>query len=188
MSIAKTDSIEKERRRGAQRNMLLVSIASMVMIFAALTSAYIVRKDSSDWIDIELPSAFLYSTLVIILSSFTIHIAYLRNKKGRHAGIGMLLLVTFFMGLIFSILQFMGFSQLISEGIFFTGKSSKISGSFIYVLTITHLVHLFLGLVCLLIAYLRKLRPHSTLLWIAMVFWHFLGMLWLYLYSFMSLA
>lgn len=176
----------------AKRHMLLVSMASMVMIFAALTSAYIVRKDAKDWEEIQLPSVFFFSTVLIILSSFVLHYACVQAEKGFFRRSSFCVLMVFSMGVIFSYLQFEGFDRLVEKGIFFTGSKSKISGTFVYVLTVVHLAHLFAGLIGLTFSYVRRRggrhRNDVRGLWNVALFWHFLGGLWVYLYAFMYFA
>ena len=173
----------------AKKMMLLFSMLSIAMTFAGLTSAYIVSKSRPDWLkDFELPFAFIISTIVIIFSSFSIYSAKksLNNDSSKTT---MWLFVTFALGLVFVISQFLGFDELISMGYFFTGAQSTITTSFLYVLTVLHLAHLFAGLVVLAVVMFKnhknKYKTEKLGFELAVTFWHFLGILWLYLFVFL---
>ena len=173
----------------AKKMMLLFSMLSIAMTFAGLTSAYIVSKSRPDWLkDFELPFAFIISTIVIIFSSFSIYSAKksLNNDSSKTT---MWLFVTFALGLVFVISQFLGFDELISMGYFFTGAQSTITTSFLYFLTVLHLAHLFAGLIVLAVVmvknYKNKYKTEKLGFELAVTFWHFLGILWLYLFVFL---
>ena len=173
----------------AKKMMLLFSMLSIAMTFAGLTSAYIVSKSRPDWLkDFELPFAFIISTIVIIFSSFSIYSAKksLNNDSSKTT---MWLFVTFALGLVFVISQFLGFDELISMGYFFTGAQSTITTSFLYVLTVLHLAHLFAGLIVLAVVmfknYKNKYKTEKLVFELEVTFWHFLGILWLYLFVFL---
>jgi len=174
----------------AKKMMLLFSMLSIAMTFAGLTSAYIVSKSRPDWLkDFELPLAFIISTLVIFLSSISIAIAKKNVKKNDVSKTTFWLFVTFILGIIFVISQFLGFNELISLGYFFTGAQSTVTTSFLYVLTVLHLAHLFAGLIVLIVVmannYKNKYKVEKLGFELAVTFWHFLGVLWLYLFVFL---
>ena len=173
----------------AKKMMLLFSMLSIAMTFAGLTSAYIVSKSRPDWLkDFELPFAFVISTIVIIFSSFSIYSAK-KNLNNDSSKTTIWLFVTFALGLVFVISQFLGFDELISMGYFFTGAQSTITTSFLYVLTVLHLAHLFAGLIVLAVVmfknYKNKYKTEKLGFELAVTFWHFLGILWLYLFVFL---
>ena len=173
----------------AKKMMLLFSMLSIAMTFAGLTSAYIVSKSRPDWLkDFELPFAFVISTIVIIFSSFSIYSAK-KSLNNDGSKTTMWLFVTFALGLVFVISQFLGFDELISMGYFFTGAQSTITTSFLYVLTVLHLAHLFAGLIVLAVVmfknYKNKYKTEKLGFELAVTFWHFLGILWLYLFVFL---
>ena len=123
----------------AKKMMLLFSMLSIAMTFAGLTSAYIVSKARPDWLkNFELPFSFSLSTAIIVLSSITIWIAKKNLKKNNNSKSTNWLFITFVLGVLFIILQFVGFNSLISKGFFFTGAQSTITTSFLYVLTVLH--------------------------------------------------
>ena len=175
----------------AKKMMLWFGIASMIMMFAGITSAYVVSKNRPDWItDFELPTTLYWSTLVIIMSSFTFILAKRSILKDDRKGATVLLLITLALGIAFVDLQFRSFSEIISNGYYFTGSESTITTSFIYVVVLLHLMHLFAGLIVLLVVIYNhfKQRYHKgQMLGIELgaTFWHFLDILWVYLFVFL---
>lgn len=174
----------------AKKMMLLFSMLSIAMTFAGLTSAYIVSKSRPDWLkEFELPIAFTISTIVILLSSISIGIAKKNIKKNNISNTSLWLLITFSLGIIFIGSQFSGFRELISQGYFFTGAQSTITTSFLYVLTVLHLIHLFAGIIVLIVVminnYKNKYKIEKLGFELAVTFWHFLGVLWIYLFVFL---
>lgn len=170
---------------------LMVSCASIVMMFAALTSAYIVRHAQGNWLEFKLPNMFLYSTLVILLSSVTLqgsYISFIKEKEQAYKG---LLLTTLILGLSFLVLQYQGWLALFNIGVEFNGNPS---GSFVYVISGLHAMHILAGIAVLFVALvhayslnfkvtkIRKRRLELTL-----IFWHFIGFLWIYLFLFFQL-
>jgi cytochrome c oxidase subunit 3 len=180
-----------QRKAKSYKTMLWVAMISMFMMFAGLTSAYIVSKSRPDWLkEFELPVAFLISTLVIIISSFTFHLAVKAIKANDRAKTTSFLWITFGLGIAFVVLQFTGFSQIVQNGYFFTGSESNVTTSFIYIATIMHLVHLFAGLISLIVViynhYKQKYNSSQPLgIELSAMFWHFLDFLWLYLFLFL---
>lgn len=183
---------ERERKEKAYKTMLLLGMGSIVMIFAALTSAYVVSKSRPDWLnDFNLPSAFLYSTIIMIVSSVTFHSAKVAIKKNNRSLTSICLGLTLFFGIVFIALQFEGFSQIVSEGYYFTGSESNITTSFLYVLVLVHMAHIIGALISLLIViynhYKQKYSSTQSLgIELGAMFWHFLDFLWLYLFLFFT--
>ena len=174
----------------AKKMMLLFSMLSIAMTFAGLTSAYIVSKSRPDWLkEFELPIAFTISTIVILLSSISIWIAKKNVKKNNISNTSLWLFITFGLGIAFIVSQFSGFRELISQGYFFTGAQSTITTSFLYVLTVLHLIHLFAGIIVLIVVminnYKNKYKIEKLGFELAVTFWHFLGVLWIYLFVFL---
>ena len=174
----------------AKKMMLLFSMLSIAMTFAGLTSAYIVSKARPDWLkDFELPFSFVISTVVIFLSSISISIAKKNVIKNDISKTTLWLFVTFGLGIIFITSQFSGFNELIGLGYFFTGAQSTITTSFLYVLTVLHLAHLFAGLIVLIVVIINNYKNNYKIeklgFELAVTFWHFLGILWLYLFVFL---
>ena len=172
--------------------LLWVGIASIVMIFASLTSAVIVSKGTKGWVDFQLPASFLYSTIAIVLSSITYWWAFRSAKAEKFDAVKTGVLVTLILGLTFAGLQFYSWSQLVDQGIFFAGPSSAVSGSYLYVLSGLHLAHLTGGIISLMVVYskaTRKMYTSNNLLGLqaSATYWHFLDGLWVYLYIFLSI-
>ncbi len=180
-----------QRKAKSFKTMMWVAMISMFMMFAGLTSAYIVSKSRPDWLkEFELPVAFLMSTIVIMISSVTFHLAVKAIKKNNKAKTSMFLWITLALGISFVFLQFLGFSQIVQNGYFFTGSESNVTTSFIYIATILHLIHLFAGLISLCVViynhYKQKYSPTQPLgIELSAMFWHFLDFLWLYLFLFL---
>ena len=167
---------------------LWLFIVSIVMLFAALTSAYIVKQSDGTWLSFELPGVFAVNTVIIALSSLTMHLAYLAAKKDNLERIKWMLVVTVILGLTFLAGQYISWSELVRNNVYFV--SNYASGSFIYVFTGLHGLHLVSGIIFLLITFASsvKMRIHSKNLVqieMCMTYWHFLGGLWLYLYLFL---
>ena len=174
----------------AKKMMLLFSLLSITMTFAGLTSAYIVSKGRPDWlVDFELPELFYYSTIVIVLSSITIQIAkYNLNKNKTKSHVLIWLVTTLLLGFMFCVFQFYAFKSLIDMGYYFAGAQSTITTSFIYVLTFLHAVHLIAGLVVLIVllfnTFNNKYQLNKLGFHLGVTFWHFLDILWIYLFLF----
>jgi len=171
--------------------LLWISIVSIVMIFASLTSAVIVSKGSRDWQSFELPSTFLISTIIIVLSSVSYWYAFKGAKNNNLVILKNGVLFTLILGVLFTVFQFISWGKLVDQGIFFTGASSSVSGSYLYALTGIHLLHLSGGLISLLVVYVKSLRSvYSSKnllgLQLSSTYWHFLGGLWVYLYLFLN--
>lgn len=179
-----------DRKAKSYKMLLWFAMISIVMVFAGLTSAYVISKSRPDWLkDFTLPSAFIISTVAMLLSSLTFHMAKNSTRKDNRKATTAYLLATLGLGLAFVFLQFEGFSQVIASGYFFTGSESTITTSFLYVVVIVHLAHLFGGLLALLIIiynhFKQKYNSTQTLgIELGAMFWHFLDFLWLYLFLF----
>jgi|TARA_B100001059_G_scaffold44533_1_gene36910 cytochrome c oxidase subunit 3 len=189
MDLAMDEQAIKQYK--AKKMMLWVGMISMSMTFAGLTSAYVVSSTRADWLSqFEMPDAFAISTLIILLSSISFYLAnkslILKNVKQTKTWV----LTTFVLALLFVYFQFKGFGDIIAQGYYFTGAESSITTSFLYVLVLLHLAHLFAGMIVLTVVYIRLLRGSysrsNTLGFeLAHLFWHFLDILWIYLYLFL---
>jgi cytochrome c oxidase subunit III len=174
------------------RFLLILLIVSSFMMFAGLSSGYIVRRNEGNWLEFALPGGFLYTTLLIVISSITLQWSWAAARKDELMQVRAGLVVTFVLGVLFLIGQVMLWGQLVDQRVFFGGTDANPSGSFLYVLVGLHGFHIILGLI-FLVKVLRKsfqYQVHSRqMLSIGNVtiFWHFLGALWLYLYLFLLL-
>jgi len=182
---------EKARSDRSYKLLLLFAMVSMTMMFAGLTSAFVVSKTRADWLkDFHMPTAFFISTLVIISCSVTFHMAKKSIQKDNKSATTSYLLGTLALGILFVILQFVGFKQIVESGYYFTGSASSITTTFLYVVTLTHMAHLFGGLISLLIIiynhFKQKYNSTQTLgIELGAMYWHFLDLLWVYLFLFL---
>ena len=188
-------SIEEklEIRQKVAKPMLYLSMGSMVMLFAAFTSAYYVRLQKGDWLHFDMPQLFYISTAVIMLSSVTMNWALSSAKKNDFKNLKLASLLTLLLGITFIICQFAGWNVLYAQKIVFAGKYSNASGSFFYVLTLMHLLHLVAGVIALFVVWIKSIQQKYTsenLLGVRLcsIFWHFLDILWIYLFLFLLFA
>ena len=164
-------------------------ITTVVMIFASLTSAYIVRQAEGNWLIFELPQILWWNSAIIIVSSVFMHWAYIAAKRDSLGNVKMAISGAAVFGVAFLIGQFMAWGELVNVDIYLVGNPS---GSFVYVLTGLHGLHLISGVVFLFIVLFAtfKYKVHSkNMVQIEMctTYWHFLGGLWLYLFIFLLL-
>ncbi|MCI5058955.1 MAG: cytochrome c oxidase subunit 3 [Flavobacteriales bacterium] len=186
MELAVSKNEKLSIRQKSSKPLLYIGIVSIVMLFAGLTSAYVVRRGAGDWVSFELPSAFFSSTFAIVLSSLFLFIGLKFAKRDRSSL--MWVFLTFIGGLAFTYYQFQAYGALVDSGIFFTGGNA--SASFLYVITGLHLAHVIGGLIVLLVTVIQatrgKYNSTNTLgLELASIYWHFLGLLWIYLLTFL---
>ena len=185
-------ALKEKKRERVYKTMLYLGMASIVMVFAGLTSAYVVSKSRPDWMtDFELPQPLLWSTIVILISSLTFHLAVKRIKKDDRKATTALLLTTLVLGATFVALQFVGFGQIVDQGYYFTGSESSITTSFLYVIVVVHIAHLFGGMISLLVViynhFKQKYNSTQTLgIELGAIYWHFMDFLWLYLFLFFT--
>jgi len=186
MSIA---SPEVSRSRiPSQKFALWVGIVSIVMIFGSLTSAYIVRRSAGNWYEFKLPNIFFVNTLIIVLSSVTLHFSYSAFKKGQEKLYKILLLTTFALGMGFVVLQYEGWQALNAIGATFKVNPSS---SFVYVISGLHAAHVLGGIaalsVALVHAFLLPFKPTARRrlrFELVVQYWHFVDILWVYLIVF----
>ena len=179
----------KQAKRKSAKPMLWVSMISMTMMFAGLTSAYVVSRKRDDWVSFDLPDSFFISTALIILSSITFYWAKQSIKKANQNKTTLFLIATFVLGSAFIFFQLQGFNQLINSGLFFTGEQSTVKSSFIYGITGAHIIHIIAGLIVVGVVFFKNLRGKYTStnylgLELGEIFWHFVDVLWIYLILF----
>ena len=185
-----SDLTLKKKEAKAKKMMLLFALLSITMTFGGLTSAYVVSKGRPDWlVDFTLPISFTYSTILLVISSVTIHCAklFLTKQNGKSKSLNFLW-VTFALGIAFLFFQFNGFNDFIKQGYYFAGAQSNVTTSFIYVLAFVHILHLIAGLIVLSVliykTYNNKYQDSNLGFSLGVTFWHFLDLLWLYLFLF----
>ncbi len=166
---------------------LWLFMASVLMLFAGWTSAYIVRQAEGNWLYFDLPSLFYVSTAIIVLSSVSMQVAYFAARRDDLVNVRRLVLVTAILGVIFLVLQFMGWAQLVDKSVYLVGNPS---GSFVYLLTGFHGLHILSAIIFVLVVLrsaMKGLTNSGNLAQIEMctTYWHFLGLLWVYLFIFL---
>jgi cytochrome c oxidase subunit 3 len=201
-------------RNRVKKQLLWVALVSISMFFASMLSAFIVEKaDVGNWKDFILPVAFtfdlvvaspssdwvvggsgivgyfLISTAIIIISSFLLFFIKPLLKKGK--SVFSLVFIVFILGILFTYFQIKGWQELTNQGVYLTGVGSNVAGSFLYILTLTHLLHLFGGLVGLCISTIKSKQNLYSInnylgLELTTIYWHFLTILWIILYSFLK--
>ena len=171
---------------------LLTACASMMMMFAAFTSAYIVRQAAGNWLEFRLPDLFYLNTGVILLSSLSLQSSYAAFKRGNTRIYRLLLVASLILGLAFVALQYQGWQAMAAIGVELTTNPS---GSFVYAISGVHAAHVLGGIAALILAILhafilrhrvtpvRKLRFELTL-----IYWHFVDFLWVYLLLFFTFS
>lgn len=162
-------------------------IISIVMLFASQTSAYLVKRAEGDWTEFEIPTIFWFSTIVLFISSLTMHFSVKAAREDKQTLLKSLVFTTFILGMTFLGMQYLGWQELQAQGIYMKGNPS---GSFFYVFTGLHGVHIILGLGILIgtliMAIRNKINSKNTLLAeLCATSWHFLDILWIYLFVFL---
>lgn len=158
------------------------------MLVAALTSVFIIATPGGNYIHPQLPNVFIISTIVILGSSGTLHLAGLRLKQLRFDSFKLLLALTIALGIIFILLQGFAWAQLVNQKLNF--DLHKGFQSFIYVFVAVHFLHILSGIILLLYTLMGSIknRPYYRLTFrmeVSTIFWHFIDLLWIYLYFFL---
>jgi cytochrome c oxidase subunit 3 len=186
-----TEGTVEEKNIRAKKMMLWFGIGSLIMSFAGLTSAVVVSSKRPDWLkDFPLPDAFIISTVIIILSSLSFILAKRTLKRDARQKTTLWLLITLGLGIAFIYSQLIGFGQIIKLGYNFTGPTSNITMSFIYVIAVAHILHVVAGLISLMVviySHFKQKYNASEMLGfeLSATFWHFVDGLWLFLIFFL---
>ncbi|MFK5959295.1 MAG: cytochrome c oxidase subunit 3 [Lutibacter sp.] len=178
-----------QAKRKSAKPMLWVSMISMTMMFAGLTSAYVVSRKRNDWVSFDLPDAFFTSTILIVVSSLTFMLAKFFIKKENRQLTTLFLASTLILGVSFIYFQFEGFNELYNSGLYFAGAQSTVKSSFIYGITLVHLAHIAAGIIVLLVVFYNHItKKYSSVNFLGLelgaIFWHFVDILWIYLFLF----
>ncbi|OMP31369.1 MULTISPECIES: cytochrome c oxidase subunit 3 [Mangrovimonas] len=187
-----TEGTFQEKNARAKKMMLWFGIISLFMSFAGLTSAVIVSKSRPDWLnDFQLPSAFIVSTVVIVLSSISFILAKRALKQDNRSLATLFLCLTFVLGVVFIYSQFLGFSQIIGLGYNFTGPTSNVTMSFVYIIAAAHIAHVVAGLLSILVViynHFKQKYSSKEMLGVELsaTFWHFVDILWIFLFLFLN--
>lgn len=194
MDTTSPDMIPELRQKQNERSkifLLWLGIGSMAMTFAGLTSAFIVREGQRNWFDFSMPVVFWYSTVVLLLSSVVMNFALQQGRKDQGRKAGMLLLAVLLLAALFAVLQISGWKTMIDGGLYFSDRKN-VSGSFFYTITWLHFAHLIAGVITVMVSTVRafagKYSSRNYLgLKLTAYFWHFLDLLWLYLFIFLTI-
>ena len=168
---------------------LWLFLVTVMMIFAAFTSAYIVRQSEGNWLEFDLPPSFWITSVIILLSSVTMHWAYYSAKYDQIRNVKIAMSITVLLGIAFLVGQFVAWGDLVDMNVFFVGNPA---GSFVYVLSGLHAAHLISGVIVLLITLVSAFRykihaKRMDQIEMCATYWHFLDGLWLYLFVFLLL-
>lgn len=186
MSNTVSQAIKKSKKIHPQKFALWIAIGSIIMMFGGFTSGYIVRRSQGNWELFDLPIIFWISTATIIISSITMTLAINAYKKSKFGSFKGLLILSCLLGIAFSVMQLVGFQSLTVNNIKVAGNPA---GSFIYVIAGVHLLHIIGGVLALLYQIIKN-RKHKFQeenlvgLQIVATYWHFVDILWLYLFFF----
>ncbi len=183
-------TIENKKEKGInpQKFALWLGMGSIIMMFTGWTSAYIVKHAAGNWLEFGLPSLFYVSVGLIVLSSITLHISYISYKKQKEGLYKGMLILTFILGIAFIVSQYQGWMQLQAIGVDF---KANVAGSFTYLITGAHAVHVLGGIATLVVAMIhafslkfRYTEQRKNRFELVLHYWHFVGILWIYLLLF----
>lgn len=185
---AENIDFQAELKQKTAKPLLWVALVSIVMFFTGLTSAVIVVKPDGRWVSFDVPSLFLYSTVIIVVSSLMFHLGLQAIKKDNQKLATAFFFTTFALAIAFSVSQYYAWGDLYADGIVFSG--SNLAGSFFYVITGLHLAHVVGGVISLIVVLIKSMRGKYSSsnylgVQVSITYWHFLGGLWIYLYLFL---
>lgn len=179
--------MEQKKRIHPHKFTLWVGLASIIMMFAGFTSAYIIKRNQANWVTFNLPGIFWYSTAAIIISSITLWLAHSAFKNREMVKYRNLVISTLLLGVLFIVLQIIGFRQLYTNGM---TLKTNVSFSFLYVIVGLHAVHVLGGMVALVVmfakAFNKRVRNYDIVpVEVISTYWHFVDFLWIYLLIFL---
>lgn len=181
--------MEQRKRIHPIKFTLWVGIGSIIMMFAGLTSAYIVKRSQPNWTSFEMPRIFWYSTLVMLVSSLTMVLATRAFKQRERLRYRRLIIITALLGIAFVLMQWVGFKTVWQSGVTFSGAGG---GQFLYIIAGLHGLHVLAGIVVLLVMIAkaistRKRNYDAVPVEVMGTYWHFVDLLWIYLMVFFML-
>jgi cytochrome c oxidase subunit 3 len=190
-TIDNIEIIRDRRAMGINPSKFIVwlFIVAIIMLFAALTSAYVVKQSEGEWLHFKLPGIFWVTSIIIVISSVTMHLAFMAARRDNFNMLKIFLTLTMVLGLAFLTGQYQAWKQLVAMEVYFVGNPA---GSFLYILTGLHALHIISGIIFLVVVIISsfKLKVHSKniiQLEMCTTYWHFLGGLWLYLFLFLKI-
>lgn len=192
MSTAAINPLTIRNRIHPQIFALYIAFGSIMMMFGALTSAYIVKHASGGWLEYTLTNHFYYSTAVLLLSSVTLHTSYSSFKKQKEKPYKLFLIASLILGVAFVVLQYLGWTALFAKGVDF---KANISGSFLYLITGLHALHILGGVAGIIVAIIHAFslpfivtEKRRIRFQLVLHYWHFVDILWIYLLTFLLLV
>jgi cytochrome c oxidase subunit 3 len=182
---------DQKRKIHPHKFTLWVAIGSILMMFAGLTSAYIVKRSQASWLMLEIPVVFWYSTAAILASSITVQLSLKALKAREMMAYKRWLMITAVLGVLFLVLQIVGFKQFGANDIRLIGAGSNASYSFLLAISGLHGLHVLGGVIALVVIAIQALRiatrNYNTVpLEVAATYWHFVDALWIYLFIFFN--
>ena len=185
--ITEAVSTQQKKRIHPHKFTLWVAIGSMIMMFAGLTSAYIVKGSLPGWSTVEVPTIFYISTAVLLLSSITIQMANKAFKERSMQQYRRMVMATLVLGIAFIVMQIAGFNQMMESGVVM--RSGSGAGQFLYIIFGLHGLHVLGGVIALIVMFARAFSSRSrnynpVSIEIAGTYWHFVDLLWIYLFVF----
>lgn len=179
------DHSTQNKKVNPQKFAMWIAIGSIIMMFAGFTSGLIVRKSQGNWVTFEIPHIFYISTVIILLSSLFMHLSLRTFKAREMKKHELFVILTMLSGLSFAILQYVGFKQLFGV----LPWNNNVSFQFIMVIIGVHAIHILGGVIALLVMFAitfnrRKKVYSSNTLEIVSTYWHFVDILWIYLFVF----
>lgn len=193
MSVMASIDTNQRNRIHPHKFTMWVALGSIIMMFAGLTSAYIVRSNQSNWLEFKLPPVFWYSTFIILFSSLTMQLAVRAFKAREMKRYRQLITITALLGILFAFLQVRGFIYLQDNGVKIISEGSNPSASFLGIITGLHVLHVLGGVIAIFIifirAYSRSKKSYNVVtVEIVSTYWHFVDLLWIYLFVFFSIT
>ena len=184
------EPMSPELKEKSKKFLLWIGLVSIAMMFAGLTSGYIVRRQTGTWLKFDLPFTFWISTTIILISSISMNWSVQLIRKNALNRLPNAIVTTLILGIGFGVCQFISWAALINKDIFFTGPQSSGSSSYLYILSALHLCHIVGGLAALAVVYVKSLRRKYSAdnylgIKLCAIYWHFLDGLWVYLFLFM---
>ena len=179
-------STQQRKKIHPHKFIMWVAIGSIIMMFAGLTSAYIVKSSQINWTEVVMPKIFWMSTAIILLSSLTVQMALRSFKQRVFKQYRLLIAITFLLGIAFVTMQGLGFQQLWNQKVTLKGSGA---GQFLYVIFGLHALHVAGGVITLMVMFLKaffgKIKLYSSVpVEVVATYWHFVDFLWIYLLVF----
>jgi cytochrome c oxidase subunit 3 len=186
-AIGVKETVNQQRKKiHPHKFTLWVALGSIIMMFAGLTSAYVVKREQPGWTTFAIPRAFWYSTAVILVSSLTVQMALKSFKEREFLRYRNLITATAILGILFVLLQWMGFRQIWDSGVTLKGSGG---GQFLYIIAGLHALHVLAGVIAMIVMIIRafgsKTRSYNSVpVELMSTYWHFVDLLWIYLLIF----